>query len=95
MLERAFSLLKQRQITEFTSPVIMKIINGNQETLKQLTQKPRIVPKNSHMKMNNLLKQLSKLNPTLDLDPFCLDCELDAATLAYFESVGIESPLPL
>ncbi len=47
VLERAFSLLKQRQIVEFNQNVIQNLIAGDHETLRQMNSGPRIIPQNS------------------------------------------------
>ena len=63
ILDRAFSLLKQRQIIEFSSISISNLISGDHDKIKQMSAGPRIVPLNSQMKLKPLLKDLKQINP--------------------------------
>jgi hypothetical protein len=65
VLERSFGLLGQRQINAFTDKIIGDLIGGDDTTIKEMSKRPRIIPKNSQMKMNSLVKEIESVNPKL------------------------------
>ena len=52
-------------------------MEGDHEVLKQMSQKPRIVPENSQMKLRTLMKEIHSINAAHDLVKHMLERDLD------------------
>ncbi len=70
-------MLKQRQIVEFNSGVIINLINGDSDIIKKMTLAPRIIPQNSQMKRKTLMKELLSMNSSLKNELQAIDKDID------------------
>jgi hypothetical protein len=54
-----------------------------------MTSRARIVSQNAQMKMKPILKELSALNPSVQLGQYDLQREMTEEEIGYFKALGI------
>jgi len=62
ILERGFDLILQKKIEHFTASIISDLIEGDHETLVQLSMRPRMVNEGAPAKLKAILREIQASN---------------------------------
>lgn len=95
VLERSFSLMKEKKVSYFDNDTIHDLVEGDHDKLMQLQKRPSFTMSQGASALPQLARQIERLNPQFKSRAGIFEQELASLDAEYFKAIGIIQPLPL